>query len=181
MNAAKDAMGFFSDEHGLMRELLEEWECHESNALRRAEHIVEEMLSVLRLDSQVEKELFYPAVANTFSDCPQTQAFLRDAELAHAEIGAEMVRLEAMGPVDPDFVIRFAHLASTVLRHIDEEEALLSVLDPSRVDLVQLGGEMAARRVRLAVANGIATPGDTEAVEEGDVERAVGDRPTSLG
>jgi hypothetical protein len=41
MNAAKDSVGFFSDEHGLMRELLEDCECRESNPLRRAEHVTE--------------------------------------------------------------------------------------------------------------------------------------------
>jgi hypothetical protein len=176
MNAARDAMKFLSDEHSLLRELFGECERGQYDPPRRPEHIVAEIFSVFRLHAQLEEELFYSAVAKALWDSRQKEFFLRDAELANAAIAAEMNRLEAMEPGDPEFAIRFAHFASSVRRHMDEEEALFSALDRSRVDFVQLGVEMAARRVRLAVADGIASPGDTEAVEEGEGESTAGDR-----
>jgi hypothetical protein len=67
--------------------------------------------------------------------------------------------------------MRFARLAGIARLHFDDqEERLFPLLRRAGMDLTRLGARMAARRVELSVALGVASPGDTEAVEERETE-----------
>jgi hypothetical protein len=181
MRASKNALRFLADEHVLLRQLFDDFERPRANDPRRSEDIVLETVSVLCVYVQIEEEMFYPAAAAALADEPHADAVMAEAGLSRAAIARAMANLEVEPPLGPELGMRFARLADIARLHFaDQEERLFPLLRRSGVDLTRLGARMVARRVELAVALGVASPGDTEAVEERETEVRA-DRPGSSG
>jgi hypothetical protein len=171
MPASKDALAFLADEHVLLRQLFDDFERPRANDPRRSEDIVLETGSVLCVYVQIEDELFYPAAAAALADDPHAEAVMAEASVSRAAIAKATEHLEVEPPIGPELKMRFARLAGIARLHFDDQEKrLFPLLRRAGMDLTRLGARMAARRVELSVALGVASPGDTEAVEERETE-----------
>lgn len=179
MQTPIDALRFLADEHVLLRQLFDDFERPRAGDPRRSEDIVLETVRVLCIYVQIEDELFYPVAVAALADDPHAEAVMAEAALSRTAIARATERLEVASPIGPEDRMRFTRLADIARLHFaDQEERLFPLLRRAGVDLTQLGARMAARRVELAVALGIASPGDTEAVEERETEVRA-DRPGS--
>lgn len=166
---APEALLFLADEHALLRRLLGDFERDMPDDPQQSAARLEEVRTALQIHTQLEEELFYPAILETRAGNARTLRTLGDAAVAHATIAGLIERLELISPADPGYGDTFGFLAQAVRRHLEEEERMLFPLfRRSRIELHRLGARMAARKVALAVELGVSSPGDTEDAEEAD-------------
>jgi hemerythrin-like domain-containing protein len=167
--AAPDALAFLAAEHALLRRLLADIERQAGGDPRPVDARIDEACTALRLHGQIEEELFYPAVREALGPSPRAARALNGAGVAHAAIAELVDRLETPPSAASDRRAAVAHLAQTVRRHLAEEErTLFPLARRARLELAGLGQRMAARKVALAVALGVGSPGDTEEAEEAE-------------
>ncbi|MCG2584412.1 hemerythrin domain-containing protein [Massilia sp. TS11] len=112
---------------------------------RRAE-LADEICYVLQLHTQLEEELFYPAVRAA----SEQDELLDEAEVEHAGAKDLISQLEVMYPGDDHYEATVAVLSEEVERHIETEELnIFPAARQARLDLNELGARMAQRRAEL--------------------------------
>jgi hemerythrin superfamily protein len=117
-------------------------------APERKKAIVESACLALEIHSQLEEELFYPALREVAA----SNEALQKAEPEHAEIKRLIGTLRELQPTDPEYDLRFHELMRDVLHHVaDEESVLLPAAELLLKDrLGELGAQMTRRRFELA-------------------------------
>jgi hypothetical protein len=101
----------------------------------------------IMVHSQMEVEIFYPALEGTSSTTATN--LVNNAVAEHRSIDKQLEELSSMNPGDRDFENGMAHMMDEVLRHIDMEEQ--EIFDEARKNLPEyrleeLGLEMEDRR-----------------------------------
>lgn len=108
--------------------------------------LVESACLALELHSQLEEEIFYPALRELASDVGVVEKSYPE----HEEIRRLVTRLRGMMAGDPDYDRTFLELMRDVMHHVaDEETTLLPAAErllPER--LGELGAEMTRRRLQ---------------------------------
>jgi hemerythrin superfamily protein len=136
------------NEHETVKSLFDHYKKANGRAQNGKQGLFEEIRREILLHSQMEIEIFYPALAGT----PSTTAgnLTATAEEEHRKIEA---LLDSMNSQDKDFDSKMNELMDTVTRHIDMEEE--QMFDEARKNLPEyrleeLGLEMEDRRKILA-------------------------------
>lgn len=132
-----DALAFLQDSHRRLRGLFGRHA--EAGDEERRRQLLEEACLALKIHSQLEQELLYPALR---AASPGGQA-LDEAEARHGRLQEEVDRLET-GDLDPgERRAAEEELAGEALEHLDlEEEALWPLLEAADLDLRELGGDL---------------------------------------
>jgi len=97
--------------------------------------------------SQMEVEIFYPALEGTSSTTAAN--LIGNAVAEHRSIDRQLQELSSMNPADRNFETRMDQIMDEVLRHIEKEEE--EIFDEARKNLTEhrleeLGLEMEDRR-----------------------------------
>ena len=110
--------------------------------------LVETACLALEMHSQMEEEIFYPAMRATGAD----SGVLDKSVPEHDDMRRLINDLQAMRPTDPQYDATFMHLMRVVMHHVaDEETTLLPDAERLLADqLGELGARWAKRRVQLA-------------------------------
>jgi hypothetical protein len=108
--------------------------------------LVAQICMELRVHTQIEEEIFYPAVRAQVEDKD-----LMDAALVeHAGAKDLIAQLEGMSPGDDLYDAKVVVLGEEVDHHVKEEEGpMFRKAKRARVDTVQLGEELKARKAEL--------------------------------
>jgi len=140
---APDALSLLRRDHRLAEELFTEFA---RSAPQQLDPLARRICKMLRVHTQIEEELFYPAVSRALTDDP----LLMHAEREHAQAKQSIVRIESMTSEDPAFGEEVTQLAARIGEHVaKEEQELFPKVSASTLDLTALGVALAERRDTL--------------------------------
>jgi hypothetical protein len=108
--------------------------------------LVAQICMELRVHAQIEEEIFYPAVRERIED----QDIMDEALVEHAGAKDLIAQLEGMAPGDDLYDAKVTVLGEEIDHHVKEEEgSMFRKAKRARVDTVQLGEELKARKAEL--------------------------------
>jgi hemerythrin superfamily protein len=108
--------------------------------------IVEDICRELTLHTQLEEEVFYPAVREAIDDAEQ----MDEALVEHAGAKQLISELRGADPAEDLYDAKVTVLAEQIEHHVEEEEgSMFPKARYSGVDTLELGAAMLARKTRL--------------------------------
>ena len=140
-----DAISLLKEDHAKVRQLFDRFERTrgESEKERLAKTICDE----LTVHTQLEEQLFYPAVREAI----EHEDLVNEAEVEHQSAKDLIDQIRASSPSDPRYDALVTVLGEYVKHHIGEEEGeMFKQVRASELDLTALGEEMKERKRALA-------------------------------
>lgn len=149
--ASNDAIALLKSDHREVEGLFEQFES--ARAQSRQEELARKICQALRVHTQIEHEIFYPA----FLEATGEEDIHHEAEVEHQ--GAEKLigEIEASGPEDDYFRAKVTVLSEMIKHHVKEEEKRDGMFGQARqsdMDLAALGEQLAARKSELMTQSG---------------------------
>lgn len=120
-----------------------------SNAKKKA--LVAKICSELSVHTQIEEEIFYPAIKTALKD----KLLVPEATIEHGGIKDLIAQLEGAEPDGEMYDAKVKVLSEYVEHHVKEEQTgMFQKAKTTSLDLVELGARMAARKADLLAARG---------------------------
>jgi len=142
--STQDATALLRADHRAVSELFEQYEKARSPA--RKKDIVRQICTELTVHAQVEEEIFYPAVKQALKD----KELIPEATVEHATLKDLIAQVEGVEPDGEMFDAKIKVMSEYVKHHVKEEQnEIFPKAKASRLDLVALGAEIAARKEEL--------------------------------
>ena len=136
--------------HDVLRGLLRDLAETTDGETARREQLRDELLRELEIHTQIEDELFYPAV-------PDVSPLLALAHAEHRQIDDQLATVMRMDVADPEFGTEVRMLEKTLRHHTMEEEQRMfpqaHALGEQRLE--ELGEQLRARQRELAASGGM--------------------------
>jgi hemerythrin superfamily protein len=140
---APDALSLLRRDHRLAEELFAEVA---RAAPLQLDPLVRRICKMLRVHTQIEEELFYPAVSRALTD----ETLLEHAMREHAQAKESIMRIESMSSDNPSVRAEIGLLSERVAEHVaKEEQELFPKVSATSLDLNALGIALAERRDTL--------------------------------
>ena len=140
---APDALSLLRRDHRLAEELFAEFA---RSAPQQLDPLARRICKMLRVHTQIEEELFYPAVGRALTDDTLVAIAVRENDQAKESI----VRIESMTSEHPGFRKEVATLAARIAEHVGkEEQELFPKVRTASLNLTALGMALADRRDTL--------------------------------
>jgi hemerythrin superfamily protein len=144
---APDALSLLRRDHRLAEELFAEFG---RSAPQQLDPLARRICKMLRVHTQIEEELFYPAVSRALTDDVSESPLLADAAREHEQAKQTIARIESMSSDAPEFRDEMDRLARQVGEHVaKEEQELFPQVQTTTIDLAALGLALAERRDTL--------------------------------
>jgi hypothetical protein len=150
MSARQDAVDLLKAEQDDVNGLFEAFDalCERDAAPIEKSALAEQICLELSVHSQVEQEIFYPAVRAVIGD----DELMNAAQLEHTGIDSLVAQVSEMRASDPPFDARLAVLRKAVGRHVKTEQArMYPMLRKTNLDLMALGARLQDRKAELLV------------------------------
>ena len=145
---AKDAIALLKADHETVSDLFADYEKTDSSKKKKA--IVAEICTELTVHTQIEEEIFYPAIKAALKD----KLVVPEAIVEHAGVKDLIAQLEGVEPNGVIFDAKVKVLSEYVEHHVKEEQnEMFPKVKASSLDLVELGARMAARKADLLAAH----------------------------
>jgi hemerythrin superfamily protein len=142
---APDALSVLRRDHRLAEELFTEFT---RSAPQQLDPLARRICKMLRVHTQIEEELFYPAVSRALTD--RDKALVEHAQVEHAQAKESIARIESMTSESPSFRDEVGVLEQRVAEHVaSEEQELFPKVSAAGLDLTALGVALAERRDTL--------------------------------
>jgi len=117
------------------------------------QQIVQIACQELTMHTQLEEELFYPALAAAAKD--DDQDLVREAQIEHNSAKQLIAQLEQMSPQDDSYQATFKVLGEYVNHHIQEEEKqMFPAAKKAKVDVRSIGQEILQQKEAAGMADG---------------------------
>lgn len=147
MNQAKDAITLLTQDHKEVKKAFKEYEALGERAFVAKKKLANEICVALTVHAQVEEEIFYPAVRKAIS---QGADMIDEATVEHASAKELIAQILSMGADEDLFDATVKVLSEQIDHHAgEEEEEMFAKARKSKLDLVSLGQEIAARKEAL--------------------------------
>ncbi|MFM1702425.1 hemerythrin domain-containing protein [Aeromonas salmonicida] len=147
--ATKDAIALLRADHKEVSDLFADYEKTRSNAKKKA--LVAKICSELSVHTQIEEEIFYPAIKTALKD----KLLVPEATIEHGGIKDLITQLEGAEPDGEMYDAKVKVLSEYVEHHVKEEQTgMFQKAKTTSLDLVELGARMAARKADLLAARG---------------------------
>jgi len=145
-----DAIALLKADHTKVRGLLETLEQTEAPARRTK--LLGQIETELKVHTQIEEEIFYPAFRKRAEDSEQKQMFL-EAKEEHGLVDIMLPKVKRSNPSSDEFAARAKVLKDLVLHHKKEEEKEMFKAAKELFDKDELKslGEQLQRRKRELV------------------------------
>lgn len=141
---AQDAVVLLRADHKKVSGLLDEYEKATTKA--RKKKLVAQICTELSVHAQVEEEIFYPAVKQALKD----HELVPEAIVEHATLKALIAQVEGIEPDGEMFDAKIQVLGEYVKHHVKEEQTeMFPKAEATKLDMVELGGRIAARKAEL--------------------------------
>ncbi|HEY2682367.1 MAG TPA: hemerythrin domain-containing protein [Steroidobacteraceae bacterium] len=143
-SAGEDAIALLTADHRRVEQLFEEF--RSTNSTWREEDLAYDICAALRVHTDVDEAIFYPALAHPSS------VLAKAAQREHAAINALIDEIERAGPTENTFFAKVHVLAELFRQHVDAEEGTRGIFTEaaeSHLDLQSLGDEIKARKREL--------------------------------
>jgi hypothetical protein len=142
----KDAIALLKADHRQVETWFEQFE--KARGAERKLALAARICSALTIHTTVEEEIFYPAFILATKD----EDLHHEAVIEHDAARKLIVDIEASSPTDDYYDAKVKVLSEMIKHHVKEEEqpgGMFAEARKSRLDLVALGNEMAARKGEL--------------------------------
>lgn len=152
---AKDAISILTEDHKKVKKMFADFDKLMNSEDKEEEKgaLVEKICEELTVHTQIEEEIFYPAVRAAIDD----EDLMDEAEVEHAGARELIAQLEEMEPDDDHYDAKVTVLGENVDHHVKEEQDEMFVkAKKAKLDLVALGAQMLERKQQLH-ANGSAS------------------------
>jgi len=149
--SGQDAIALLKADHRQVEQWFEEFQKGRSAA--RKEALARQICQALKVHTQIEAEIFYPAFLEATGD----KDIHHEAEVEHDGAKKLIAEIETAGPEDDYFDARVTVLAEMIRHHVREEEksdGMFGKARQARMDLKQLGERLAERKGELESGNG---------------------------
>jgi hemerythrin superfamily protein len=120
-----DALSVLRRDHRLAEELFTEFA---RSAPQQLDPLARRICKMLRVHTQIEEELFYPAVSRALTDDVSESPLLADAAREHAQAKETIVRIESMTELFPQVQTTTIDLAALGVALAERRDTLLDVL-----------------------------------------------------
>jgi hemerythrin superfamily protein len=145
--AAKDAIALLKADHAAVSVLFADYEKARSSTKKKA--LVAEICTELSVHTQIEEEIFYPAVKAALKD----KELVPEATVEHASVKDLIAQIEGVEPDGEIYDAKVKVLSEYVKHHVKEEHTeMFPKAKATSLDMAQLGAQMAARKVDLLAA-----------------------------
>jgi hemerythrin-like domain-containing protein len=141
-----DALAMLKADHDKVKKMFKEFEKLDSDETEEKAQLVKQVCAELKVHTQLENEIVYPAVREAIDDDD-----LMDEALVEHEAAEELIsQLEQMQPGDEMYDAKFTVLGEYVNHHIAEEQKeMFPAAKKAKIDLAALGEQMLARKQEL--------------------------------
>ena len=145
--APKDAIAMLKADHKKVSGLFADFE--KARAATTKKKLVSTICTELSVHAQVEEELFYPAVKAALKD----KELIPEAVVEQATMKALIDQIEGVEPDGEMYDAKVKVLSEYVKHHVKEEHTeMFPKAAKTRLDMVALGAQMAARKSELLAA-----------------------------
>jgi hypothetical protein len=146
-----DALELLKKDHSHVQDLFAEFKrFHEEETEgvdELKQEIMDEVCAALKVHTQIEEEIFYPAAREA---CPDEEEMFDEALAEHAAAKDLIEQIEAGAATDTGTSDRFLTLSDDIDHHVQEEEMeMFPMVGDSSMDLEEVGGRLAARKQEL--------------------------------
>jgi hypothetical protein len=142
---APDALNVLRRDHRLAEELFAEFV---RAAPQQLDPLARRICKMLRVHTQIEEELFYPAVGRALTG--EDKELVGHAQVEHEQAKQAIARIESMTSENAAFRNEVDLLERRIAQHVAaEEQELFAKVTATGVDLLALGVALAERRDTL--------------------------------
>jgi len=139
-----DAIALLKADHREVEKLFAQFE--KASAESRKQALALKICNELKVHTQSEEELFYPASREFLKD----DAIVDEAIVEHASAKDLIVQIEGMSPSDEMFEAKMTVLQEMIEHHVEEEEKeYFPQVQKSEMDTKAIGEQMNARKTEL--------------------------------
>jgi hemerythrin superfamily protein len=145
----QDAIALLKADHRQVEEWFEQFESTRSED--KKQKLAQQICQALTVHTQIEAEIFYPAFLEATGD----EDTHHEAEVEHEGAKKLISEIEASGPSDDYYDAKVKVLSEYIKHHVKEEEqrgGMFAEARDSKMDLVALGEQLAARKAELMAA-----------------------------
>jgi hemerythrin superfamily protein len=141
---SQDAIALLKEDHRTVEKLFKDFEGAKGDG--RKEKLARQICLELQIHTQIEEEIFYPAVEGKIEE-----DLVKEAYVEHDAAKLLMAEIEAgSGQSDDYFDAKVQVLSEQIEHHVEEEEKeLFPKVRKADVDLDALGEQLAARKAEL--------------------------------
>ncbi|WP_039914986.1 hemerythrin domain-containing protein [Cellvibrio mixtus] len=145
----QEATKLLRADHKLVNTLFLQYESSRSKEKKKA--LIEQICQELIVHAQIEEEIFYPKVQTALNDTE----LVPEARVEHETLKHLIAQLEDGEPGDEEFEAKVKVLSEYVKHHVREEQKeIFPKVQNSKLDLEELGAELAQRKEELKDGSG---------------------------
>ena len=142
-SSGTDAVNLLKQDHRQVAELIDQVE---DAADEELETVAERICQLLTVHAQIEEEILYPAAREALEDTD----LVAEALVEHQSDKDLIAKIEGMSYEDEEYKATVTVLGEYVKHHVKEEEGeMFPQLKKSKLDLKELGEQLAARKMEL--------------------------------
>jgi hemerythrin superfamily protein len=156
----QDAIAMLTADHKKVKTLFSEFDkLKETGSDEDKSAIVDRICSELKIHTELEEEIFYPAVRNAIDDAD----LMDEALVEHAGAKELISQLEGAEPEDDLYNAKVTVLGEQIDHHVKEEEStMFPQAKKAKVDTEALGAAMLKRKLELMEKMGMAGEDDED-------------------
>jgi hemerythrin superfamily protein len=143
---SNDAIALLKADHRKVEDWFAKFEKARGDDRKRA--LAENICNALRVHTQIEEEIFYPA----FYDATGEEDLHHEAIIEHDGAKKLIAEIESSGPDNDFYDARVTVLSEMIKHHVKEEEqrdGMFAKARASDMDLAAVGRQLAARKAEL--------------------------------
>ena len=161
---AQDAIAMLMADHKRVKQLFAKFDkLKEEGGDADKSAIVEQICNELKIHTELEEEIFYPAVRKAIDDAD----LMDEALVEHAGAKDLISQLEDATPEDDLYAAKVTVLGEQIEHHVKEEEGdMFPKAKRSKVDTAYLGAEMLKRKMALMKEMGMETEKSDDAAQD---------------
>ena len=145
-----NAISLLMKDHKAVKALFEQYEGLSDRSFATKKKLADQICHELTVHTQIEEEIFYPAVRRPIHDGD----LMDEAVVEHASAKELIAQILAMDPSDDLYDAKVTVLSEQIEHHVKEEEGdMFPKVRKTGVDLDALGEQIAARKEQLAVSS----------------------------
>ena len=144
-----NAISLLMKDHKNVKALFAQYEGLSDRSFATKKKLADQICHELTVHTQVEEEIFYPAVRRPIHDGD----LMDEAVVEHASAKELIAQILAMDPSEDLYDAKVTVLSEQIEHHVKEEEGdMFPKVRKTSVDLDALGEQMAARKEQLAAS-----------------------------
>ncbi|WON73786.1 hemerythrin domain-containing protein [Nitrosospira sp. Is2] len=142
-----DAIKLLTADHAKVKKMFKEFEkLSKKDEDAGKEELAAQICKELTIHAQLEEEIFYPAAREAIDD----DDLMNEAMVEHNSAKDLIAQIQSMGASDPMFDATVKVLGEYVNHHVEEEQnEIFPKVEKAKVDLEEIGAEMAQRKEEL--------------------------------